>query len=197
MSVPYQIRDWLQTAFIEQVDSLNETYFFDRRVNEFYSVFITDYFLTDPQSTDTYSNSPYSADELATLSERIDRQERNDPSILLVPRLTVEERREMMQRFLDEVNLRHDTTLQGIAETENGRTRLDFNNKLTTDLNDKWQQFKREFVQSKIDTFCNLHRIDLETATLWTDKKMTTVSLDLNDTPRNAVVSTKPWWKFW
>ena len=115
MSVSHQIQDWLQTAFIEQADSFNETYFFDRRVNEFYSVFITDYFLTDPQSTDTYSNLPYSADELATLSERIDRQERNAPSILLIPRLTAEERREMMQRFLDEQNLQHDTTLQGIA----------------------------------------------------------------------------------
>jgi hypothetical protein len=41
-----------------------------------------------------------------------------------------------MQRFLDEQNLRHDTTLQGIADTENSRTNLDFNNQLTTELND-------------------------------------------------------------
>lgn len=62
----------------------------------------------------------------------------------------------------------------------------------------KWKQSKRAFVQSKIDTFCNLNRIDLETVTLWTDKKMTSITLfDENDTAKKDVPSTKPWWKFW
>jgi hypothetical protein len=197
MSVPYQIRDWLQMAFTEQVDRLNETFLFDRRVNEFYSVFITDYFLTDPETSGTYANSPYSPEELAVLKERMDRQERNDPSILFIPRLSIEERQEMLQQFLDAQGIQ-DTTLQNIVSAENGRTNLDFDNQLTTELNGKWKQSKRAFVQSKIDTFCNLTGIDLETATLWTDKKMTSITLfDLNDTPKKDLSSTKPWWKFW
>ena len=197
MSVPYQVRDWLQMAFTEHVDRLNEAFLFDRRVNEFYSVFITDYFLTDPKASNTYTNSPYSPEELAVLIERMERQERNDPSILFIPRLTIEERQEMWQQFLDAQSLQ-DTTLQNIVTAENGRTNLDFGNQLTTELNEKWKQSKRVFVQTKIDTFCNLNGIDLETVTLWTDKKMTSLTLfDLNDKPRKEFTSTKPWWKFW
>jgi hypothetical protein len=67
---------------------MNESYFYDRLAEQFYSVVITDYFLTDPNSADGFPNSPYSRRELAFLSERIDRQESNDTSIVVVRRLT-------------------------------------------------------------------------------------------------------------
>lgn len=203
MNISYKVREWLQRAFTEQADRINENYFFDRFAGEFYSVFFTDYFLTDPNSTEDYPNSPYSKEELEILSERIDRQESNDPSILVVPRLTIEERKEMMQAFLDEHHL-HDTGLQNLVDTENGRTNLDFNNLLSSLLKDKWQAFKWDFVQSKIESFCNFQNINLETVTLWTDKKMTTMVLtvnektkDLIETQEQAVTIRKPWWKFW
>ena len=87
MKASNKVREWLQTAFTEQVDLINESYYFDRIAKEFYSVFITDYFLTDQNSTEDYPNSPYSTDELVVLSARIDRQENNDASIVV--RLTI------------------------------------------------------------------------------------------------------------
>jgi len=195
MNISYKTREWMHTALIEQVDRLNECYFFDRFVNEFYSVFITDYFLTDPQSPEDFSNSPYSQEQVEVLSERIKRQESNDPSIVLVPRLTIKERQEMMQLFLDRQDVQH-TNLQKLEAIENGRTNLKFDNLLSTELEEKWQQFKWRFVQNKVDTFCNLHNINLETASLWTDKKMTTITLDMKDKPKQAFVKKK-WWKFW
>jgi hypothetical protein len=102
MDISYKTREWLQIAFIEQINRLNECYFFDRFVNEFYSVFITDYFLIDPKSSEELSSSPYTQEQLKVLSERIKRQMINDPSIALVPRLTIKERQEMMQLFLDQ-----------------------------------------------------------------------------------------------
>jgi hypothetical protein len=204
MNVSYKVREWLQRAFTEQADCINESYFFDRLANEFYSVFITDYFLTDPNSTDDFQNSPYSKEELAMLSARIDRQESNDPSIIVVPRLTIEERKEMMQSFLDEHHV-HDTTIRNLVDAENGRTNLDFNKLLSAELKDQWQVFKWDFAQDKIERFSNLQNINLEAVTLWTDKKMTTWTLDVNekpedlnrDTNQEVISIVKPWWKFW
>lgn len=204
MNISYKVREWLQRALTEQADRINESYFYDRLACEFYSVFITDYFLTDPSSDEDFPNSPYSKDELAVLSERIDRQERNDPSIVVVPRLTVEERKAMMQAFLKEQHI-HDTALQNLANAEDGRTNLDFNNSLSQELSEKWQAFKWNYVQDITEKFCNLQNIILENVTLWKDEKLTTLALDIKEksrylidtTNQEIVVTTKPWWKFW
>ena len=59
MNIPNRLREWLRIAFTEHVGLMNESYYFDRTANEFYSVFITDYFLTDPESNNDYPDSPY------------------------------------------------------------------------------------------------------------------------------------------
>ena len=204
MNISYKVQEWLQRAFTEQADRINESYLYDRLTSEFYSVFITDYFLTDSSSAEDFLNSPYSKDELLILSERIDRQETKDPSIIVVPRLTVEERKEMMQAFLNEQHL-HDTTLQNLVDAEDGRTNLDFNNSLPQEAGEKWRAFKWEYVQDKAERFCNLQTIDLDNVTLWKDEKMTTMTLgvnekskDLNDIVNQDITApAKPWWKFW
>jgi len=204
MNISYKVREWLQRAFTEQADRINESYFYDKNAREFYSVFITDYFLTDPNSVEDYPNSPYSKDELAVLSERVNRQESNDPSIIVVPRLTVEERKDMMQAFQNEQHL-HDTALQNLADAEDGRTNLDFNNSLSQEVSDQWQAFKWNYVQDKAERFCNLQNINLENVTVWKDEKMTTMTLDVTEKCQELIetanqeitVATKPWWKFW
>lgn len=204
MNISYKVREWLQTAFTEQADRINESYYYDRLANEFYSVFITDYWLTDPSSNDDFPNSPYSKSELSVLSARIERQERNDPSIIIVPRLTVEERKEMMHAFLSEQRF-YDTSLQNLANNENGRTNLDFNSLLSQEASDQWQAFKWDYVQNKVESFCNLQNIDLENVTLWKDDKMTSMAFDLNEKAKELndiqnqmmALTTKPWWKFW
>jgi hypothetical protein len=47
MRVPHKISEWLELAFTEQVDRINEMYFWDGRDNEFYFCFITDYLLVN------------------------------------------------------------------------------------------------------------------------------------------------------
>lgn len=92
MNTENPIRNWLYIAFMEPENRLNESFYFDRRNNVFYSVFITDYWLTDPDSDLELLDAPYTSAELATLSERIDRQEDGSPFILSIPRLTEEDR---------------------------------------------------------------------------------------------------------
>ena len=199
MSDRYDKYRWLELAFSEQVDRLNEGYYFDRQDNEFFSIFITDYFLTDTSSTDNFPDNPYLTAELQTLTERIKRLKLHDTLILSIPRLSVNERKQMMQEFLEShPHPKNNDDLQKLVDAENGRTNLDFDNLLQDDEREKWRQFKSDFIQQKIDTFCNLQNINLDTATLWTDKKMTTVSLGLDNKKEQPILEKgKPWWKFW
>lgn len=199
MSDRYDKYRWLELAFSEQGDRLNESYYFDRRDNEFFSVFITDYFLTHTSSTDEYPGNPYSAAEQQILTERIKRLELNDTSILTIPRLTIDERKQMMEEFLESrSHLRNSNDLQRLVDAENGRTNLDFDNLLDSEKREQWRQFKSNFIQRKVDTFCNLQNINLDIATLWIDKKMTSVSLGVDNKKEHPTVEKeKPWWKFW
>jgi hypothetical protein len=199
MSDRYNIYKWLRIAFSEQVDSINESFYFDRRDNEFFSVFVTDYFLTDPLSTETYPGNPYSAEELDILAKRIQRIEDNDAVIISIPRLTIDERRQMMQAFVgNRPDLSNKDDLQKIIEAENGRTSLNFNNLLQDNIQKEWKQFVSDFIEQKADTFCNLLNINLDTASLWTDKKMLSMSFDLgNNGNEQKSEPKKPWWKLW
>ena len=199
MSDHYDKYRWLELAFSEQVERLNEAYYFDIRDNEFFSLFITDYFLTDTSSADEYLDNPYSVAELQTLTERIKRLELNDTSILSIPRLTIDERKQMMEAYLkSHSHLLNSNDLQKLIDAENGRTNLDFSNLLASEEREQWRQFKSNFMQQKVHTFCNLQNINFDTATLWTDKKMTSVSLELaNKNEQQILEKEKPWWKFW
>ena len=191
--------EWVQTAFTEPVDRINECFYFDKRDNEFYSIFITDYFLTDKNSKAELSNIPYSDEEMALLNDRINRQESNDPSILPLPRLTIDERKQMMQSFLvTQAKFDNTARLQEAIDIENGRTNLDFNDLLDDEAKRTWKQFKSGFIRERVDSFCNLNNIDIESSTLWTQHKVTKIEMDLTDDVKpNVTKSIKPWWRFW
>jgi hypothetical protein len=194
------IHRWLTYAFMESPDSLNEIYYFDRKANEFFSIFLTDYYVLYPQDP-VYEQLPYSDVEKKIMARKIKRVEAKDPAMLRVSRLSMEERKGLMQDFLNMHHLQHESSLQNLVDELDDRSPLEFKDLLSPELEDEWRYFKSEFFQLKIDSFCNLNGIDLETATLFTDKKITSVSLKIDDDPvpdlKKSVKTKKPWWKFW
>jgi hypothetical protein len=140
-------------------------------------------------------------EELATLFERMDRLEENASCIVSIPRLTVGERKEMMDGFLLAHSLPDEPRLKAIVAEENGRTALEFNRTLPADEYQQWCRFKPEYIAAKADIFCNLSRIDLDHASLWTDKKTTRITYNLKDRKSASGEEPnrpkKPWWRFW
>jgi len=189
MNTIEQVYEWLHIAFIEPYGRINEIFYYDKEANEFYSVFMTDYWLAEPDGE--VENFPYSKEEWAVLSARMDRSEANDPSIVAVPQLNNEERMTMMQNFLNQEELQHNITLQSyidrfenrnlmqrFIDNKNG-SELDFGNQLPEEYQGKWEAFKRQFVRSYIVSFCNLHNINLETVTFFTNVKAISVTFKL------------------
>ncbi|NSL87654.1 hypothetical protein ECE50_012475 [Chitinophaga sp. Mgbs1] len=172
------IRSWLETAFTEPPFLLNEEYFFDKRNRQFFSIFITDYFLCDPASGEGITDMPYSPEELAVLKERIDRLEEKSADLLYVPRLTVAQRIDMIRLFLNEQGLPGDEELDNITKAVNGRSNLDVGAALLPEMRAGWQRFSNNYLHQVIDAFCTHHHIDLASCSVWTDEKV--ISMQLN-----------------
>ncbi|NOT94371.1 hypothetical protein [Ferruginibacter sp.] len=186
-------------AFEEPVERINETYYFDKLYNQFFSIFITDYFLL-AEEPDTNIQSPYSDKDLRLLKDRINRIELKDGTVIYIPRLNVEERKQIIKEFLELNSLSFDNdNFRLLIDNETGRNQFDIN-ELSNELKPEWKIYKATKILEKAETFCNLNRIDIESASLWTDAKVTTISLDLTEPKSQTVdkkIDKKVWWKFW
>ena len=180
MSTLQQKYDWLQIAFTDQVDLLNESYHLDKKDNEFFSIYLTDYWLMDPHLS-ANNKHPYTIEEFDSLVQRIERFENNDPFIVYIPRLSIEDRKLLLQSFLNDQQLQDIPLLQRFVEAENGRSALNFGNELSESYKAKWNAFKTHFVKPYIDRFCLLHNIQLETVTMFTNEKLTSMTFDLRN----------------
>jgi len=198
MDTSFHIKNWLTSAFEEPVDRLNEFYYFDTLQNQFFSIFITDYFLLAEESGINIQ-SQYSDKEFNVLKSRINRIELKDSSIIPLPRLTVEERKQIIDEFLQQnLELLENEVIQLLIDNETGRNQFDLA-EINNDLKPAWKIFKAIKILEKVESFCNLNHIDIESATLWTETKKTTISLDLRDTVKcdKSKVEKEVWWKFW
>lgn len=83
-----QIHNWLITGLRQSADRLSEIFYYDKRDNEFFSILVTDYFMVDENlniAKNTATN--YTKQNLETLIDRIRRIEKQDITIIALPRL--------------------------------------------------------------------------------------------------------------
>jgi hypothetical protein len=208
MTLSTQIRNWLTIGFEQPVGSLNEDFYYDKKNNEFFSIVIGDQFMLD-ENLNLASNvtTTYSKKQETSLIDRIRRIEFKDPEILSVDRISLEERKEVMQQFVDNLtNPDLVKILQQRIYNQDYRTKFDFyfGNEANDLTKQKWEEYKEAFLKQKVDTFLNLNNINIDTATLWEVEANGSITLDLtkNDEEKNSNIVEqteykKPWWRFW
>lgn len=201
MSRTLQIENWLITAFEEPVNCLNESFYFDKLSNQFFSIFITDYLFLDEEAPPNIQ-SPYSDADFQVLNDRLKRIELSHSSIVHLPRLTVEERKHIIRDFLrNNSAFFDDKKIQFYIDNETGRNQFDIS-ELSEELKPEWKKFKASNILRKVESFCMLNRIDIESSLLWTEHKVTTLDIDLTgeesiNMSQRTKSKMKVWWKFW
>jgi hypothetical protein len=82
-----QIENWLKIGLSQSPDKISETFYFDKRDNQFFSILITDYFLFDEGfKINKNTSSNYSDVNLKLLIDRLKRIENDSNSIIVLPR---------------------------------------------------------------------------------------------------------------
>ena len=208
MKLSTQIRNWLTIGFEQPVGSINEDFYYDKKNNEFFSIVLTDQFMLDEHlNLASDVTTTYSKQQESSLIDRIKRIELKDPEILSIDRISLDERKEVMQQFVNNlINPDLIKILQQRIHNQDYRTKFDFyfGNEADDLTKQKWEDYKEAFLHQKVDTFLNLNNINIDTATLWDVEANGSITLDLTkkvEEKNNNVVGQaeykKPWWRFW
>lgn len=178
-----KIYNWLVIAFSEPFNSLTESFYYDKRDREFYSIHLADIFLLNEDFTlNENVESSYSTYTKTLIVDRILRDENKDPDIIAIPRLGVADRKTIMQQFLSSIN---DplllTILQQRIENQDGTQRFDFylGDEATDQIKKEWIEFKYSRLIPDIDQFLQKNGIDIESSKLWDISNSCSIGLNL------------------
>ena len=208
MTPSTHILNWLTIGFEQPTGSLTENFYYDKRDREFFSIMAVDYFMLD-EEMNVASNvtTNYSKNQENSLVDRMKRIELNDPSIISIPRVSLDERKNFMQQFVDSLSdQKLITILNQRIQNQDYRTKFDFyfGNEADELTKQKWEEAKSNFLHQQVDTFLNLNNINVDNSTLWIVDSEGSISMDLTEDKKpeplpiiNELQIKKPWWKFW
>jgi len=183
MTLSTQIRNWLTIGFEQPTGSINEDFYYDKKNNEFFSIVLTDQFMLDENlNLASDITTTYTKTQEASLIDRLRRIELKDPTILSIDRISLDERKSVMQRFVNsQSNSDLVKILQQRINNQDYRTMFDFcfGNEADDLTKQNWEELKDSFLQQKVDTFLNLNNINIDTATLWDVEANGSISIDL------------------
>ncbi|MFT3679062.1 MAG: hypothetical protein QM791_02245 [Ferruginibacter sp.] len=183
MTLSTQIRNWLTIGFEQPIGSLNEDFYYDKKNNEFFSIVFTDHFMLDENLNSANDvTTTYTKTQEVALIDRLRRIELKDPEILSIDRISLDERKAVMQQFVDNLsNSDLIKILQQRITNQDYRTKFDFYfvNEADDLTKQKWEEHKNLFLQQKVDTFLDLNNINIDTATLWDVDANSSISIDL------------------
>jgi hypothetical protein len=196
-----QILNWLVIGISQSPNSLNESFYFDKSSNEFFSILVTDYFMLD-ENLEVAKNttSSYSQNNQSELVNRIKRIENEDEHIIVIPRLTNSERKDLLTKFLDSIDLPEE---KGRIEklyfnTERIIFEKTFDIESEEEIVEGWNKFKNEILLTKAETFLNLNNINTHSARVWELEQEGSITIDLTkDDEVNIIEKKSKWWEFW
>lgn len=196
-----QILNWLVIGLSQSPNSMNESFYYDKSSNEFFSILVTDYFIIDENfNIAKNTTSSYSENKISELLNRIRRIENDDTDLISVPRLTFKERKNLLIEFTN--SLDDKTEAKRIEKLYLNEDRTIFNKRFEIEskpeIIDKWNSWKNEFLLSKAETFLNLNEIDINSATVMEFDEKVCIDIDLTkDEEGNIIKEKKKWWQIW
>ncbi len=201
MNKETQILNWLAIGLSQPPNSLNESFYFDKKSHSFFSILMMDYLLLDEclnkakNTTSSYSES--TQNKLIAFIKRI---ENNDLKIISIPRYTYKERNVLLSQFLltieksEERNRLESKYLNSESDTFTKKFTID-GEQITIEA---WENFKDAHLYAKADSFLNLNNINIASTTLLEFDEVGGYTIDLRkDENGNTIQEKNEWWKFW
>ena len=201
MNQETQILNWLVIGISQSPYSLNESFYFDKLNNEFFSIIITDYFMLDENlNIAKNTSSSYTSNNQNELVNRINRIENKDVYIVSIPHLTSKERKELLNQFLESIDDPREK--ERIQQLSLNRERTTFDKKFdiesTQEIVEGWNNYKNRILLSKAESFLNLNKVNIDVACIWIPGEDGSITIDLTkDEKGNEVKVKSKWWEFW
>lgn len=177
------IYTWLAMAFSESFNNITETFYYDKRDKEFYSIHFLDFLLlNDDLTLNEHVSSSYSIHIQKLIADRILRTENKDPDIILVPKLEVTDRKSIMRDFLGGINdIPLLVILKQRIENQDGSQRFDFylGTEAADEIKTEWLEYKHKRLTPFINQFLQENSIDIAASRIWDINGNTSMTIDL------------------
>lgn len=198
---------WLAMAVTLPTGYIGESCYYDKRDNQFFILTNLDYILNDDQLRPCFLTN-YTEEETAMLIDKLQRLEAEGDELVLIPRISIEERVEIQMAYLAylEGMKYFDLMVDTVAEQDHTAIfALDQLLKQHDELNilcDHWFDFKLAHIQGTINHFITAHALDLSTVKLWHIEKSRAMTKIKQPDSLQAVASKqesvkKAWWRIW
>ena len=178
------ILNWLAVGISESPNSLNQYFYYDKSMNEFFSILILDYLMLDEDLnlaediTTSYSESSERA-----IIDKIKRIENEDSKIIPIPRLTIKEREDLLVQYLESID--DPSEKDRIEKLYLNSEKTIFNRKFKIEgkieITEGWDKFKNDSLFSKADTFINLNNINVQSARIMEIESEGNITMDLTN----------------
>lgn len=187
---------WLTVASIMPPNYQNESFYYDAQHKEFFILTMFDYLLIGDNDGFEFQ---YTEEEANRLIDKISRIDNHDSSLIEIPRLNLEQRKDLQMRFVDTLNS-HDLQLKlfDVVNSQTAKQQLALDEILNSELHDtqlvdEWGTFKSYWMQELAEDFENDH-LPLSEVSVWKIECSRAVK-KLAATREEP--ARKPFWKFW
>ncbi len=206
MSLISQISNWLLAAYYQAPNSLTESFYYDKTKNIFFSVLFTDYFmLNEKLELAEGVETSYSNIELNSLVSYMQRIDRKDSDLLVIPRLSAEKRKIIFNEFIETISDVHEVE-KLLKQSEEG-IRSPFHKSFEIESSEEninvWEDMKLQIAQREISSFLKSYSIDISKCSIFEFSEVSgTITIEV-DKPKvkkteSSQVSQpkkKKWWK--
>ena len=185
-------------------NSLNESFYFDKKHDHFFSIHALDYFMLDEHldlAIDITKTS-YSEQEVTKIISLIQRIDRDDKDLLFVPRLSHNERIAALNDYLSTIDHPKETEKIKKQYVKDNEEFTDFDKRFeiesTPEIADGWHHFKYDLLRPKAETFLNLNAININNARILDFGSEAGFTIDLiQDNAGHKIKPKTKWWQFW
>ena len=143
--------------------------------------------------------SAYSESTLNALVSKMKRIDREDTDIISIPRLNSHELKDLVIAFLESLN--DISLMKKIRELYINQEETFFNSifeKEEEAIFAKWEQYKKEYLLGKAESFLNENNIDFNSCSIMDLNYEPSITIDLMDKKEEFDVKpAKNWWQFW
>jgi hypothetical protein len=189
---------WLIIASTVPIDYESETFYYDSKEKEFFILGMLDYLLIGDHGGFEFE---YSAEEYEKLVDKIQRIDKQDPTLIEIPVLTIADRISFQQRFVNEhTSGEMQNQLLEIVNKQSYEHQLILDSAIPPESFDNllgmWEETKFRLAQTIALQFEQTYGVNLNEVSIWKIdksrgvKKIAPVKVD-------AISKAKPWWKIW
>lgn len=188
-------RAWLAYALTLPLRSIGQSRYYDRKYSHFFTLRPEEFLVFDKDAFGGFEGS-YNKSDAIMLTSKFERLRQKSPTVVHVPRLTIENRKVLQSVFVASFRgMYHHSLLIDTVNSQDDFAALAldkfFEDKYFPEIRFYWEEHRNKYLSEAINSFSTNYDIDLVSSTIWSPSDLN-VDLKIAGPPSSK---KQAWWK--